>query len=576
MPPLYRTFVVGDGLVTDGTSGQTDLDSAFSPEFTNMTLTGDLTLSLTGSDPDIDSPNAALGLNQVNNQPVKTGTGQFIAGGAALITGILDVRGGLIEDQEAEDLVLRTNSNANQLVLDSGGNVIINEDGASVDFRVEGDTITSLLHTDGSADKVGVGLGDPQVRFHVHDVSVNGTGIQEIARFTMNSAAGLSLNDGGILYLSRTTAQLAVGIGFEHVTGGAENWDMTLHTTNAGVTAEKMHITHDGKVGIGILPNVLFHVAGAVEIDGALDLDGNIITSAGDLTITPGGADTILNGRLRVVNASAPAFTMIESGVTANNTKWLMQALNETMRFRLLNDAESAAASYFEITRTNNTIDTILIVATTISLLGDGVVTGNLTLPKTSGKGIRVDTTTPTFGFRDILGNVTQLNIGASKPTFAIYRDTLRSFQFAVGKEEYFEFHIPHDYVAGSNIFLHIHWSHISASVTSGAVTFEYEISYSKSHDGGAFPASVTGTVVQTASTTQYKHMLAEGQVSAASPSGSQIDSDDLEPDGVILCRVEVQANSMSASTDPFIHYVDIHYHSTNIATKDKAPNFYV
>lgn len=238
----------------------------------------------------------------------------------------------------------------------------------------------------------------------------------------------------------------------------------------------------------------------------------------------------------------------------------------------------------FQTTETNNPLNRMVIKPD--GKIGMGTpspqellaLVGNLVLPKTSGNGIKVDNTTPTFGFRDILGNVTQLNIGASKPNFTTYRDTLKQFEFAVGEEEYFEFHIPHDHVAGTDVFLHIHWSHTSAIVTGGSVTFEYEISYAKSHDQGAFPASVTGTIAQNASTTQYQHQLAEGQVSASTPSGSQVDTDDLTPDGVILCRVELQANNITSSgavPDPFIHYVDLHYQSTNIATKDKVPDFY-
>ncbi|MCK5639678.1 MAG: hypothetical protein KAJ19_02730 [Gammaproteobacteria bacterium] len=204
----------------------------------------------------------------------------------------------------------------------------------------------------------------------------------------------------------------------------------------------------------------------------------------------------------------------------------------------------------------------------------------DLTLSKNPGNGIKVDTDNPSFGWHDILGNVTQLNIGASKPTFAIYRDTLRQFQFPVSKEEYFEYHIPHDYLPGSDIFLHVHWSHIGALVTGGSVTFEYELSYSKSHNQQAFHASVTGNVVGIASPTQYQQILSEVQVSDNTPSGSQIDSNDLEPDGLIIARIMTAANDIEVSgggvPDPFIHYVDIHYQSTNVATKQNAPNFYV
>lgn len=213
------------------------------------------------------------------------------------------------------------------------------------------------------------------------------------------------------------------------------------------------------------------------------------------------------------------------------------------------------------------------------SVAGVVGVDGFIAFPKASGNGIKVDLTTPTFGWRDLLGDVFARNTGASKPTFTTYRDTLLDYQFAAGDEEYFKFHIPHDYVKGTDIFLHIHWSHTGTFVTGGTITFTPETTYAKGHNQAAFPASVTGTYNGTASTTQYQHIISETQLSASSPTGLQIDTDDLEPDGVIIMRLEMTTNNITVSEgavpDPFIHYVDIHYQSTNIGTKDKAPDFY-
>jgi hypothetical protein len=206
-------------------------------------------------------------------------------------------------------------------------------------------------------------------------------------------------------------------------------------------------------------------------------------------------------------------------------------------------------------------------------------------LPKTSGKGIAVDTTTPTFGYRDLLGDVKVLSPGANDPIVAVFRDAIRAFSFsnAVMNECFMFFHIPHDYVPGSDIFIHTHWSQNvvdsgGAAGVPGVVKWSFEVSYAKGHDQAAFPASFTTYVTQTASGTQYRHMLAEVQLSAASPSAVQIDSDDLEPDGIILVRCfrDPGDGADTLNQVPFLHYVDIHYQSSNIATKAKAPNFYV
>ena len=52
------------------------------------------------------------------------------------------------------------------------GEVIINDGGSAVDFRIEGDTDPNLLVTDGSADKVGVGTNTPGTKLEVASETV--------------------------------------------------------------------------------------------------------------------------------------------------------------------------------------------------------------------------------------------------------------------------------------------------------------------------------------------------------------------------------------------------------------------
>ena len=63
------------------------------------------------------------------------------------------------------------------LVSDLGNNldgaVTINESGAAVDFRVEGDTEQNLLFVDGSTDRIGIGTSTPAVKLEVSDTSTN-------------------------------------------------------------------------------------------------------------------------------------------------------------------------------------------------------------------------------------------------------------------------------------------------------------------------------------------------------------------------------------------------------------------
>ena len=213
----------------------------------------------------------------------------------------------------------------------------------------------------------------------------------------------------------------------------------------------------------------------------------------------------------------------------------------------------------------------------------------DIVLPKTSGKGIKVDTTTPTFGWADLLGNVTVKSTGGTRPTHTAYNGTIDAFQFGDGDETSIEYHIPHDYVPGTDIYLHIHWSQTSATCTGGTIDFKYFAVCAKGHNQASGSAYTSTPITDTFSSidindgnsglTQYQHHITEVVISGASATAELFDRDDLEPDGVIKLTLEMDSNNLTNSVtvlDPFISFVDIHYQTTNlIGTKGKAPDFY-
>ena len=204
---------------------------------------------------------------------------------------------------------------------------------------------------------------------------------------------------------------------------------------------------------------------------------------------------------------------------------------------------------------------------------------GDIIVPKTSGVGIKVDTASPTFGWADLLGQVHARGTGATDPSWATYQVGIKQFQFSVNDEIWNEFHIPHDYLPGSNIYIHAHWSHNATTVTGGTVTWGFEFTYAKGHNQAAFFTPITPTKSGNASTVQYRHMIHEIAISSASPGALEMNTSLLEVDGLILVRTYLSANNMTVSSglapEPFLHYVDLHYQTTNIGTKNKIPNFY-
>ena len=209
---------------------------------------------------------------------------------------------------------------------------------------------------------------------------------------------------------------------------------------------------------------------------------------------------------------------------------------------------------------------------------------------KASGNGIKVDAITPTFGFADLLGDQFSKNTGATKPVLTTYNGVINGWQFGDGDEAYLTYHIPHDYVPGSDIFLHIHWSQTSATATGGTIDFKYFAIYAKGHNQVTGSTFTTTPITATFSSidindggsglNQRQQHLTEVIISGASATSALFDRDDFEPDGVIELTFEMDANNLTNSVsvlDPFIHFVDIHYNTTGlIGTKDKAPDFYV
>jgi heme-degrading monooxygenase HmoA len=51
------------------------------------------------------------------------------------------------------------------------------------------------------------------------------------------------------------------------------------------------------------------------------------------------------------------------------------------------------------------------------------------------------------------------------------YIGNIKQPHFAEGQDGFVSFHMPHDYVPGTEMFIHVHWSHNSTIVTGGSVT---------------------------------------------------------------------------------------------------------
>ena len=203
----------------------------------------------------------------------------------------------------------------------------------------------------------------------------------------------------------------------------------------------------------------------------------------------------------------------------------------------------------------------------------------SLILPKTTNTGIKIEDAAPTWGWRDIIGEVNPKASGAGAPTLAAFRGgNVSSFKFVLNDVCDFVFHMPHDYVPGSDLFFHLHWAHNGTAITGDAVFTNYAM-YAKGHNQAAFPAEVTNTItyatVNIATTPRYQHRVDEIALSTAGGSGSLLNTTNLEVDGLILIRTKLTTLPTITAGDLFVFTGDLHYQSTNMATKGKAPSFY-
>lgn len=207
---------------------------------------------------------------------------------------------------------------------------------------------------------------------------------------------------------------------------------------------------------------------------------------------------------------------------------------------------------------------------------------GTWVIDKASGSGIKVDTATPTYPWRDLEGLVVPRASAPNAASLEIYRGgSVREWNFALNDVSDNRFHIPHDYVPGTDLHFHVHWSHNGTGI-SGSIVFTVKYSYSKGHNQAAFSAEKTITLTQITAnigtTPQYQHFILETPITSAGGSASLLDSGLVEVDGLLL--VNVQATTVPTITGgspntPFIHMIDLHYQSSNIGTKQKSPPFW-
>jgi len=204
--------------------------------------------------------------------------------------------------------------------------------------------------------------------------------------------------------------------------------------------------------------------------------------------------------------------------------------------------------------------------------------TDELVISKHRTSGIKVGNDNGDFSWRDIIGRVQSDPLGSNAPTKAVFRTGVNGFAYGTGDQLDCVYHIPHDYVPGSDLFIHLHWMHNGTAISG---TFDFDCVATYADRDGLFGTPVSLAITEAVNITthpRYFHRVLEVQLSTSGGSASQLDSDSIEVDGVIQLTFTADDSALTitgGTTTPFVSTADVHYQSRNIGTKNKDPDFY-
>jgi hypothetical protein len=331
VPALQKSYLVKNGTtggfaVTIKVTGQTGVSI---PNGKTVWVYNNGTDVVTAVDfiPEIATTTVDATNIEVTNIKAKDGTS---AGSIADSTGVVtlassvltttDINGGTIDGA----VIGGASADAGSFTsLNTSGQVVFNDAGADVDFRVEGDTDVNLLFVDASADSVGIGTNAPSTILHINKASGETLVRTEVAS---GSEVGFDIVKTGATNQHWRIADGSV------LNGTLEIYDVTNSRSNFRTSSTQSVFNESGA-------DIDFRVEGDTDanllfVDAGNDRVG-IGTNEPGTRLEVGGADTVI--RLRDSNGGVTDFGNDATGTywrdyTNDTFRWLRTVGTETMR----------------------------------------------------------------------------------------------------------------------------------------------------------------------------------------------------------------------------------------------------
>lgn len=155
---------------------------------------------------------------------------------------------------------LQTTAGATRLRVNTDGTLVVNEDGADTDTRIEGDNDANLIYTDAGNDRVGIGTASPSEK-----LDVNG---HARANGLLLKVTALTASDAGSATPDASISEVYIAAG--SLSGGA---NYTVNIPSAVTYSGRLYLVKITAVGGAASTVTLDAAAGNVEGAATLVLD---------------------------------------------------------------------------------------------------------------------------------------------------------------------------------------------------------------------------------------------------------------------------------------------------------------